>query len=192
MKDALLDCEVFLPSTEILGATLSCVNVVLTKRDGEIAQVGGEGQETETIKILAVNEFDSKRKCMSVIVRIAAPKESSTNGSNTSEKVNADENPSTEVEWGPPILLCKGADTAMFAACKKSTYYESCKVHVDDFACTGLRTLVMAQRVLSEDEFAEWFENYKVGSKSLVNRKEMLQRCAVEIGEYYCFAFWFL
>lgn len=151
----------------MLGA--AAANVVLVKRDGDTAQVSGEGQAIETIKILAINEFDSKRKCMSVVVRIARPVDGSS---------------SAEMEWGPPILLCKGADSAMFTACKKSTYYETCKVHVDDFACTGLRTLVMAQRVLSEEEFEEWFERYKVGAKSLVNRKEMLRRCAEDIGRY--------
>lgn len=160
-------------------------NVVLVKRDGDSAQISGTGQPIENVQILAINEFDSKRKCMSVVVRIAK-RVSGSDTPSVGEGAGVDE---SQLEWGPPTLLCKGADSAVFSNCNKSRYYDICKVHVDDFACNGLRTLVMAQRVLSETEFESWHERYKVGSKSLANRKEMLQRCAEEIGEYFLLSF---
>lgn len=162
----------------MLGAAKA--DVVLVKRDGDCAVVSGAGlhSNSEMIKVLAINEFDSKRKRMSIVVRIAVPQQPDSDGS--SLEVDAVDR---EVEWGPPTLLCKGADSTMFSICKKSTYFELCKVHVDEFACNGLRTLVMAQKELSEEDFADWHERYKVGAKSLANRKEMLQRCAEEIGK---------
>ena len=155
----------------MLGAAEA--NVILTKRDSSTAEISVEGQPVESVKILAINEFDSKRRCMSVVVRVASP----TAVDSTAE----DE--SSEIVWGPPILYCKGADSSMFTNCVNSYYLDTCKIHVNDFACSGLRTLVMAQRELSEDEFSSWIERYKVASKSLSNRKEMLKRCAEDIGE---------
>ena len=209
----------------VLGA--ADANVVLIKRNSDTAQVAGPGQPAETIKILAVNEFDSKRKCMSVVIRVALPKTNATtvisNLNNTGsgddegdetllgtdhqgedikmmkDNEKEEENIDTQkdkdkdkegadggdtVEWGPPLLLCKGADSSMFPSCVKDHYVETCKVHVDDFACNGLRTLVMGQKELSEETFASWIERYKVASKSLSNRKEMLRRCAEEIGRF--------
>lgn len=68
---------------------------------------------------------------------------------------------------GSPILLCKGADSSMFPFCLTGPYttqvdrlltltlsphlfpspFVQCKEHVDDFASSGLRTLVMAKSV---------------------------------------------
>lgn len=162
----------------VLGA--ADADVILVKRDSEVATVASaaSGQPREMIKILAVNEFDSRRKCMSVVVRVAKPAVPSGE-----EREGTGEKEHQEVEWGPPVLLCKGADSSVFSACGKGGYLDICKVHVDDFACTGLRTLVMAQRVLSEGEFEAWIGEYRAASKSLCHRQDMLRRCAESIGE---------
>jgi len=142
-------------------------DVVLVKRDSDSARVLGlkgirdsdatevPGDNTaENFEILAVNEFDSNRKRMSVVVRI---------------------------DGGNPVVLCKGADSAMFSVCVNGPYTTQCKEHVDEFASTGLRTLVMAKRTLSDAEFSEWLQKYKTAASSLSNRKDMLQRCAEEL-----------
>lgn len=111
-----------------------------------------QGSE-ETYEVLAVNVFDSDRKRMSVLVRIA----------------------------GQVVLLCKGADTSMLPLCSPDQYSEQCGIHIDQFASSGLRTLVFAKRVLSDDEATRWLGEFLAASNSLVNRPHMLARCAVEI-----------
>lgn len=107
----------------------------------------------ETYDVLAVNVFDSDRKRMSILVRMN----------------------------GEYVLLCKGADTSMLPLCSPNQYYEQCAIHIDQFATSGLRTLVFAKRKLSEKEAMRWLGDYSAASNSLVNRPEMLSRCAVEI-----------
>ena len=111
-----------------------------------------QGSE-ETSEVLAVSVFDSDRKRMSVLVRIAKQ----------------------------VVLLCKGADTSVLPLCSPDQYSEQCGIHIDQFASSGLRTLVFAKRVLSEDEANRWLGEFLAASNSLVNRPQMLARCAVEI-----------
>jgi phospholipid-transporting ATPase len=57
------------------------------------------------------------------------------------------------------VLYCKGADNVMFERLSHAAA-ASCAVlraHLADFASEGLRTLVLARRDISEDEFRQWF-----------------------------------
>jgi magnesium-transporting ATPase (P-type) len=82
---------------------------------------------------------------------------------------------------GEIVLLCKGADNSMLPVCKPDPYFEQCAIHIDQFASSGLRTLVFAKRVLTEREAALWLGEFQAASNSLVNRPAMLSRCAVDI-----------
>ncbi|KAA8529233.1 hypothetical protein F0562_033968 [Nyssa sinensis] len=82
-------------------------------------------------KLLNVLEFNSSRKRMSVIVRD---------------------------EEGKLLLLCKGADSVMFERLAKNgrEFEEETRDHVNEYADAGLRTLILAYRELSEEEFKEF------------------------------------
>jgi magnesium-transporting ATPase (P-type) len=82
---------------------------------------------------------------------------------------------------GDFVLLCKGADNSMMPLCNKDQFHEQCGIHIDMFASTGLRTLVLAKRVLTEREANIWLGEFHAASNSLVNRPQMLSRCAVNI-----------
>jgi len=112
------------------------------------------GKDEFCFKILAVNEFESDRKRMSVLVR----------------RGNA-----------PPVLYCKGADTSMLPYCHKSEHTATCLRDIRDFAVTGLRTLVMSRKVLTENQAKKWLESYKAASNNIGKRKEMLSVCALDI-----------
>ncbi|VFQ95355.1 unnamed protein product [Cuscuta campestris] len=102
------------------------------------------GKRTErSYKILNVLEFNSTRKRMSVIVRD---------------------------EEGKILLLCKGADSVMFErlAINGREFEEATKKHVDEYADAGLRTLILAYRELSEEEYKAFEEQFSV-AKNLVS-----------------------
>lgn len=107
----------------------------------------------ETYTVLAVNVFDSDRKRMSVLLKVD----------------------------GEYVLLCKGADTSLLPLCAPNQYYEQCAIHIDQFATSGLRTLVFAKRTLTEADATSWMGEFMAASNSLVNRPQMLARCAVDI-----------
>ena len=80
--------------------------------------------------------FDSDRKRMSVLVR--------------------------DLQSGKVLLMTKGADSVMIPRAVMSKKDQvNLNVHLHEFACAGLRTLVMAQKEVSEADFDSWFTRYK-------------------------------
>ncbi|CAH1123846.1 unnamed protein product [Ceutorhynchus assimilis] len=101
-------------------------------------------------KILYVLPFDSTRKRMSVIVR----------------------HPQTN----EIVLYCKGADTSMFPHLipaeddsEKAFILDKTQLHLNNYAKEGLRVLVMAKRVLSQQEYNEWFRKHQDAEMAVDN-----------------------
>ncbi len=94
------------------------------------------------LEILHVFPFDSVRKRMSVILL----------------------HPLTHQR----VLFCKGADSSVFPRLrpaidpKEVRVVEETQRNLHGYARLGLRVLVMAKRVLSEEEYTEWVEEHKV------------------------------
>ena len=66
------------------------------------------------------------------------------------------------------ILFCKGADSAVFPRLKKhdptseeEAILEKTKSDLNNYAIQGLRVLVMAKRILSDEEYNEWLELHR-------------------------------
>jgi phospholipid-transporting ATPase len=133
--------------------------VVLTQRESTQISVSSSttrsGNLIERFELLAVNEFESNRKRMSILVR-----------------------PLTGEANGGSVLFCKGADSSMLPRCKQSRFTDTCVSHIDAFAKTGLRTLIMTRRVLDDASTQKWLATYKKASNSISNRSELLAECA--------------
>lgn len=99
-----------------------------TRRPKSVSiSVNGHNQEYE---ILAVNEFNSTRKRMSVLVRC----------------------PNGKVK-----LMIKGADTVIFDRLDKGcAHREETLTHLEDYALVGLRTLALAMRDIPDEEYKKW------------------------------------
>jgi len=121
----------------VLAAAEHCGVLLVARSDSELQVQGlglygaASGGGPETVELLAVNEFDSDRKMMSVLVRMPRERDRSSR----------------------ILLLCKGADSSVLAVCSSgsghsSSYREQCEQHIQTFACSGLRTLVVACRYL--------------------------------------------
>jgi magnesium-transporting ATPase (P-type) len=100
------------------------------------AYVLDPGGKRLTYKILAVVPFTSTRKRMSVVVRDPA---------------------------GAIVVMTKGADNVIFgrAATYLGTTRAALDAHLSAFAADGLRTLVLARRVLTEGEFEAWYREFE-------------------------------
>ncbi|XP_050271230.1 probable phospholipid-transporting ATPase 8 [Quercus robur] len=108
-------------------------------------------------KRLQLLEFSSSRKRMSVIVR----------------------NKENQL-----LLLCKGADSAMFQRLSKDgrQFESQTKDHIKKYAEAGLRTLVIAYRELGEEEYKSWeVEFSKVKTSVTAERDVSLEKLADEI-----------
>ncbi|XVE53389.1 hypothetical protein DITRI_Ditri02bG0200400 [Diplodiscus trichospermus] len=100
-------------------------------------------------KLLNVLEFNSSRKRMSVIVMD---------------------------EEGKLLLLCKGADSVMFERLAKGgrEFEEDTREHMNEYADAGLRTLVLAYRELSENEYRLFNDKFVEAKNSVNADHEML------------------
>jgi phospholipid-translocating ATPase len=61
------------------------------------------------------------------------------------------------------------------ALMNESEVFSKCFKHLDDFATEGLRTLLFAQRFVSEQEYTAWKKVYSDATTSLVNRQELIE-----------------
>lgn len=65
-------------------------------------------------------------------------------------------------EDGKILLLSKGADSIMFERLSKSgrRFEQETRDHVNEYADAGLRTLILAYRELSEEEYKTFNEKF--------------------------------
>ncbi|GLE03014.1 hypothetical protein PINS_up011893 [Pythium insidiosum] len=104
--------------------------------------------------VLNVNEFNSTRKRMSVVV---------------------------QTEDGRYILFCKGADNVILPRSRTDANTAILNDELKRFASEGLRTLVLARKELSEREYLDWDAAYQRAVTSLTNREELLADVAEAI-----------
>lgn len=108
---------------------------------------------------LRVLEFNSTRKRMSVILR--SPE-------------------------GQIVLYCKGADSVIYERLAKDHDQELKQATLKDletFANAGLRTLCIAYRYMSEQEFEEWSKQYDEASAAVKDRDDKIDK-ACEVVEH--------
>ncbi|KXH59856.1 phospholipid-translocating P-type ATPase [Colletotrichum salicis] len=104
--------------------------------------------------ILNTIEFNSSRKRMSAIVRM----------------------PDNRI-----LLICKGADSIIYSRLRRGEQQELRKLtaeHLEMFAREGLRTLCIAQRELTENQYANWRKEYDAAAAALENREEKMEEVA--------------
>ncbi|CAA9990984.1 aminophospholipid-transporting P-ATPase, putative [Plasmodium knowlesi strain H] len=77
------------------------------------------------------------------------------------------------------MLFCKGAGSVILNKLANKTEIDDITIeHMETYADEGLRTLCIAQRELTEEEFAEWYRLYKEATVSLKDREENLENVA--------------
>ncbi|XP_075869053.1 phospholipid-transporting ATPase ID isoform X2 [Nelusetta ayraudi] len=109
-----------------------------------------------TYSLLAILDFNNIRKRMSVIVR----------------------NPEGRIR-----LYCKGADTVLLERLHPSNQelVNITSDHLNEYAADGLRTLALAYRDLTEDEWEVWSESHHLASMAASCREERLAAVYEEI-----------
>jgi phospholipid-transporting ATPase len=119
--------------------------------------IEAHGQQLE-YELLAVCEFNSTRKRMSTIYRCPD---------------------------GKIRIYCKGADTVILERLAKDNQIVDVTLqHLEDYATEGLRTLCLAMREISEQEYREWQQIYDRAATTVGgNRAEELDK-ASEIIEH--------
>ena len=118
-------------------------------KEGLDIEVMGQSERYTPLKLL---EFNSTRKRMSVIVRCPD---------------------------GRIMLYCKGADSVIYerlAPDHDPTLKEQTRKDMEAFANNGLRTLCIASRYVSEEEYLTWSRIYDAATNAIKNREEEIDK----------------
>ncbi|PSR73519.1 hypothetical protein PHLCEN_2v10631 [Hermanssonia centrifuga] len=123
-------------------------------RNGIEIEVMGQSERYIPLQML---EFNSTRKRMSVIVR----------------------NPQGQI-----VLYCKGADSVIYqrlAADHDPELKDNTSKDMEAFANGGLRTLCIAYRYLTEEEYIGWQRVYDAAANSITDRDEEIDKASEQI-----------
>ncbi|KAI8907072.1 phospholipid-translocating P-type ATPase [Powellomyces hirtus] len=142
------------PDEQALVAGAKDFGVIFTARAQDIVSILVHGVP-RSYRVLSILEFTSTRKRMSVIVQLV-------------------QEPHTV------YLFTKGADSVLYPrlADGQQALQDTTFQHLEKFANEGLRTLVLAYRVLPTAEVRRWCEIYHKAACALTNRDTELEAAA--------------
>ncbi|KAI5956561.1 DNF1 [Candida jiufengensis] len=119
---------------------------------------------TKEYQVLNTLEFNSTRKRMSCIIKIP--------GENLNDEPRA-------------LLICKGADSIIYERLSKEyndpAMLESTAKHLEEYATEGLRTLCIAERELSWNQYIEWNKRHQIAASALEDRENKMEAVADSI-----------
>ncbi|KKY38729.1 putative phospholipid-translocating p-type atpase domain-containing protein [Diaporthe ampelina] len=144
------------PDEAALVATARDMGFTVLGHTGDGINVNVMGEDRH-YPILNTIEFNSSRKRMSAIVRLPN---------------------------GRIVLYCKGADSVIYSRLKRGEQQELRKEtadHLEMFAREGLRTLCIAKRYLTEQQYQTWLKEHQVAATALDEREEKLEVVADQI-----------
>jgi phospholipid-translocating ATPase len=143
------------PDEQSLVSTSKDLGFIFTGRDTNHIYLNIQGEEM-TFKLLNIIEFNSTRKRMSVIVQ---------------DPRNND-----------ILLYCKGADNIIYERLKEKNDLSNVTLtHLEEFAKEGLRTLCIAYRIIPQEEYRLWNEEYMEAAKAMENREEKVRNVSEKI-----------
>ncbi|POR32565.1 Phospholipid-transporting ATPase, partial [Tolypocladium paradoxum] len=141
------------PDEEALVATARDMGFTVVSNAGDGINLNVLGEDCH-YQMLNTIEFNSSRKRMSSIVRMPD---------------------------GKIILYCKGADSVIYARLKRGEQQQlrrETAEHLEMFAREGLRTLCIARKELTEQEYKEWKKEHDAAAAALEDREEKLENVA--------------
>ena len=81
---------------------------------------------------------------------------------------------------GKIVFYVKGADVVM-APKVKPGQRSTCQEFCENLSRDGLRTLVITQKLVQEEEYEEFARRLKVARASMTNREEEIARCIEDL-----------
>ncbi|XP_037401674.1 phospholipid-transporting ATPase IC [Pygocentrus nattereri] len=146
-KDGELVYQAASPDEGALVTAARCFGFVFLSRTQDSITVSEMGTEN-TYEMLALLDFNSDRKRMSIILRFPD---------------------------GRIRLYCKGADTVIYQRLNPSSKHKETTQHaLDGFANETLRTLCLCYKDISAADYNSWAQKHKEASVAMSNREQAL------------------
>ncbi|KIY50725.1 phospholipid-translocating P-type ATPase [Fistulina hepatica ATCC 64428] len=117
----------------------------------------------EHYELLNILEFTTARKRMSVVVRRVGEGE--------------------EEKDGKVFIFTKGADSVIFEHLRpgQDELIQTTTEHLNEFANEGLRTLTLAYKIISEDEYEDWRVRYEEATLAMDDRDAKMEAACEEL-----------
>ncbi|MBW0469719.1 hypothetical protein O181_009434 [Austropuccinia psidii MF-1] len=150
-KDGKIIYQASSPDEAALVAGAEILNYRFTVRKPQSIMIEANGIQQE-FQVLNILEFNSTRKRMSSIIR----------------------GPDGKIK-----LYCKGADTVILERCANhQPYKEATLAHLEEYATEGLRTLCIAMREISDEEYGPWAAMYDKAAATVNGRTEAIDKAS--------------
>jgi phospholipid-transporting ATPase len=85
--------------------------------------------------------------------------------------------------------MCKGADSIiqerLAVTERNAQLMQEVDQHLDKYAGSGLRTLLLAEKVISQEEYQEWRHEYSEASKAMSKRDERMAEVASKLEQQF-------
>ncbi|CDS41466.1 phospholipid transporting ATPase VA [Echinococcus multilocularis] len=130
----------------------------LLQRGADFVIIWLPGDGLIRVEVLKVLPFVTRRKRMSIIIR----------------------HPDTD----QIVLYCKGADSVILPLLdphKGQSFKSSTEERLKDYSRSGLRTLVMAKRVISESEYQRWAAAWSLAEQDYLRSEELKYKLMEDI-----------
>ena len=157
IEDGTINYQAASPDEEALVIAAHALSRSYVSSKGSYSIVNIEGEPFE-YRIVGVNEFNSDRKRMSIVVECMTDK------------------------TRPPMLYCKGADNVILerVVASKKEKDELTKA-LYDFSMEGLRTLALSKRQLTEEQVRDFERKWNTAKNAMSDRSKRLDEVAEEI-----------
>ncbi|KAK9868497.1 hypothetical protein WJX84_001581 [Apatococcus fuscideae] len=142
------------PDEEALVQGAALLGFQLIARSLQKVEIDCQGEPLE-VDVLAVLDFTSDRKRMSILCRLPD---------------------------GRVRLYCKGADNVIYSRLAKGQLLEQyTQPHLAEMSRAGLRTLCIAQRDISPEEYESWAREFHAASIALHDREAKVEAAAQKL-----------
>jgi len=78
-------------------------------------------------------------------------------------------------------VLCKGADSIIEKRLKDKENFDQTNEYLQEYASEGLRTLLLAEKVITEEEYEGWKKEYEEACLATEEREEKMNKVAEKI-----------
>ncbi|XP_062991168.1 phospholipid-transporting ATPase VD-like [Elgaria multicarinata webbii] len=162
-----LSYEAESPDEAALVHAARAYQCILMARNPEQVTVDLGPLGMQGFQMLHILPFDSTQKCMSVVVKHPI--------------------------LNQIVVYTKGADSVIMDLLttkptgiekidlQRKRIKERTQMHLDEYATKGLRTLCIAMKVLSSEEYQEWLKGHYLAESSIENREQMLLESAMRL-----------
>jgi len=140
------------PDEKALVEAASRFGIIFKGRSGDFMELEVDGV-IEKYKLLHVLEFDSSRKRMSNIL---------------------------QTQNDEILMFCKGAESHVLNRIK-SGFIDKTRTHIDEYAELGLRTLTIARKSFTQEEFVEVDQKLREAQQAITDREAQLAEVFDEV-----------